>query len=166
MSAWSLRELLAYLDRVEPALDKLSHFDLLDISPDASYAQIQGAFHHMAQRLHPDLYRTQLSETDHERLTIVYARIAEAYRALRTEHDRKEYLKTAKRDQEEGRGPTGGAEDAAALLNPKAQRLYRRAMSALQSGDKVSAKLNLKMAIAMAPKSAFLRETLAGIDKS
>lgn len=164
MSAWSLRELLAYLDRVEPALEKLSHFDLLDIRPDASESAIQDAFHQMAQRLHPDIYRTKLSGTNHERLTIVYARIAEAYRALRTEEAREEYLRRAKRDQEEGRGPSGSTRDAVALLSPKAQRLYRRAMSAKQTGDLTSARLNLKMAIAMAPKSALLREELAKLD--
>jgi DnaJ-class molecular chaperone len=164
MSAWGKRELLAYLDRVEPALDKLSHFDLLDISPKAQVSEIQAAFHHMAQRLHPDLFRTELTDADHERLTIVYARIAEAYRTLRSHEDRSKYLERAQRDQQEGRGPSGNAQDAASLLTPKAQRLYRRAMAAIRTGDKSSAKLNLKMAIAMAPKSALLREALAELE--
>ena len=160
MSQWSKREVLAYLDRVESALDGLSHFELLDVPGDATTTHVQDAFHQMAARLHPDLYRTQLTPTDFERLTRVYARIAEAYRALRSDDERKKYLLAIARKQERNEAPATGG-DPVALLGRKAQRLYRRAQTALRRGDRASALLSLRMAAALEPQSALLREALA-----
>lgn len=78
--AWSKRELLSYLDRVLPALDKLDHFEMLDVSYKADNKAIQSAFHAMAARLHPDRHRNSLAAEQYERLIIAYARIVEAYR--------------------------------------------------------------------------------------
>jgi curved DNA-binding protein CbpA len=162
MARWTKRDLLAYLDRVEPALTALDHFELLDIGHEASEAQIQRAFHLMASRLHPDLYRLELSPRDHERLNIVYGRIAEAYQTLRDPEARDRYLRSAARDAAEA-PPAESADPEAAvkLLSPKAQRLYRRAMAALRTGDATSAMLNLKVALAQHPQSALLKEALA-----
>lgn len=167
--AWSKRELLAYLDRVEPALARLDHFEALDVPAEASAATIQAAFHHMAANLHPDLYRRVLSAEDHERLTIVYGRIAEAYRVLRNPEHRHDYLKREASKRRAGKtetapGKTGGGDSAVARLSPKAQRLYRRAQTSLRMKDRASAKLNLRMAIALEPKSALLREALAELE--
>ena len=75
MRPWTKRELLAYLDRILPALEGLDHFELLDVPPNADDKTIQGAFHNMAAGLHPDRHRNVLSPSQHERLIIVYARI-------------------------------------------------------------------------------------------
>ena len=175
--AWAKREVLAYLDRVEPALDRLDHFELLDVPADAGPLTIQDAFHHMASNLHPDLYRRVLRAEDHERLTIVYARIAEAYRVLRHTGHRRAYLKDVARKLEDRAARPAPAVDArpvardrgddvaVARLSPKAQRLYRRAQTSLRMKDIASAKLNLRMALAIDPKSALLREALADLEK-
>jgi len=166
--AWSKRDVLAYLDRVEPVLAKLDHFEALDVPADAGPVTIQDAFHHMASNLHPDLYRRQLSAADLERLTIVYGRIAEAYRVLRNPDHRRDYL--AREADKRNRGKTEtddvktGGNSAVARLSPKAQRLYRRAQTSLRMKDIASAKLNLRMAIALEPKSALLREALADLE--
>lgn len=166
--AWTKREMLAYVERVEPALDELDHFELLDVNADAGPTTIQEAFHHMASNLHPDLYRRLLTPDDHERLTVVYARIAEAYRVLRHARYRREYLKAeAKKraDQDEAPSATTGRHSAVVRLSPKAQRLYRRAQTSIRIKDLTSAKLNLHMALAIDPKSALLREALAELEE-
>ncbi len=166
------RDLLAYLDRVEPGLDRLSYFELLDIDGDAGDRAIQESFHRLAGRIHPDRYRQVLSASDLERLTTVYARIAHAYTELRDPARRKRYVadlaggsggKPAAAGGVPAAAPAaGGDTDAAlALLNPKAQRLYRRAEASLRSGDVASAVLNLRMALAIDRGSALLREALA-----
>jgi curved DNA-binding protein CbpA len=162
MSRWTKRDLLAYLDRVEPALAELDHFELLDLGPEAGDAAIQRAFHLMASRLHPDLYRLEISAEDHERLNIVYGRIAQAYQTLRDPEARDRYLRAAAREVAEATpAEPGDPEAAVKLLSPKAQRLYRRAMAALHTGDATSAMLNLKMALTQHPRSALLEEALA-----
>jgi DnaJ-class molecular chaperone len=164
MSDWTVRELLAYLDRVEPVLDRLSHFELLDVDAEASEEQVQGAFHHMAMRMHPDRFRLLLDPADHERLTIVYGRIAEAYRVLRNQQHREQYLRGVARDTPEAAEGDADVDSQLALLTPKAQRLFRRAQASMQTRDYASAVLNLRMALAIHPKSALLKETLAEAD--
>ena len=171
MRHWKKRELLTYLDRVEPVLDKVDHFELLDVPANASKQTIQDAFHVMAAGLHPDRHRHSLDAGQYERLTIVYARIAEAYRVLRDDQARDRYLRSAARDQHSEKGSASSAkkgqdpEAGIALLNPKAQRLVRRAQAAQRTGDLASATLNLKMALAMHPQSGFLKEALKSLKK-
>ena len=161
MKAWTTRELLAYLDRVEPNLSKLNHFELLDVDAISSEGIIQDAFHQMATRMHPDRHRKQLSPRDHERLTIVYARIAEAYRVLRDEELRTNYLVKIASNKGAEKKPAEASEDESlSMLGAKTQRLYRRAQTALRTGDRKSAVLNLRMALAKHPSSSFLKNAL------
>lgn len=166
MKAWSRREVLAYLERVERASSDLDHFRLLDVSTRATGEQIQSAFHRVAGGIHPDRHRAQLSPEQRERLTVVYARIAEAYRVLRDPEARERYLRQLTARGEAGEG--AAALDPVAILSPRAQRLYGRAMASLRTGDRTSAVLNLKMALRLHPTSEVLREALrvaAGSEK-
>ncbi len=169
MKPWSKRELLTYLDRVEPVLQSADHFQLLDVSPNANSKVIQGAFHTMAGGLHPDRHRTQLDPEQLERLIIVYARIAEAYRVLRDSKHREKYLREiARKQSESGEDVADTAQDpqaALALLSPKAQQLYRRSMAAKRTGDVMSAQLNMRMALSKHPQSGFLKAALRGLKK-
>jgi len=158
------RHLLAYLDKVEPVLGKLTHFELLDLQPNASDDAIQRAYHAVAARMHPDRHRAELNREQYDRLNIVYGRITEAYRVLRDSRERERYTKELLRDRP---AEQIGADDQSALklLSPKAQQLYRRAQAALRTGDRTSAVLNLKMALRSNPDSALLKDALRGIMK-
>lgn len=160
MTAWSTRDVLAYLERVEKATGRLDHFDLLDVGASASDAEIQSAFHRIAGGIHPDRHRGGLSADQRERLTVVYARLAEAYRVLRDPEARDQYLRAMARRRgaaEIGPPPAGAP---VSMLSPKAQRLYRRAQTALRTGDKTSAMLNLKLALKLHPTSELLKDAL------
>ncbi len=166
MRPWSKRELLAYLDRVMPALKGLDHFELLDVSPNADDATIQAAFHNMAGGLHPDRHRNVLTPAQHETLIVVYARIAEAYRVLRSPEHREAYLKAEAKKRTGAQAPVREPQDPAqalALLSPKAQQLYRRAVAAQRTGDTASAVLNMRMALAKHPQSGFLKQALKSL---
>lgn len=169
MKPWSKRELLAYLDRVMPILNKSDHFELLDVAPNADSLTIQGAFHTMAAGLHPDRHRNALDPKQHERLVIVYARIAEAYRVLRDPKHREDYLRKVARDHAESDtsapAKAQAPEAALALLSPKAQQLYRRALAAKRTGDRASAVLNMRMALSKHPQSGFLKDALRSLKK-
>jgi curved DNA-binding protein CbpA len=158
------RHLLAYLDKVEPVLERLTFFELLDVRPNASADEIQRAYHGVAGRMHPDRHRSELSPQQYERLNIVYGRITEAYRVLRNPTERDRYARELTR--EAGANVGGDEQTAIKLLSPKAQRLYRRAKASLRTGDRTSAVLNLKMALRDNPGSALLRDALAEAKKS
>jgi len=157
------RDLLAYLDRVEPRLQELSHFEMLDIAPGASADDIQRAYHVVAARMHPDHHRAHLTAEQYERLNIVYGRITEAYRCLRNPRERQAYEEQLATQNEAPAAAARGGDAAVDLLSPKAQRLYRRAQAALRTGDHASALLNLRMALRAAPDSALLKSKLAEI---
>ena len=53
---------------------------------------------------------------------------------------------------------------AIAQMNPKAQLYYRKAELALKRGDLKGAVLQLKLAIAADPQSAFLRTALVEVE--
>ncbi len=176
MRPWSRRDVLAYLERVEGATAELDHFSLLDVSVDASDDDIQRAFHRVAGGIHPDRHRTSLNFTQHERLMVVYARIAEAYRVLRNAESRDAYLRRLGRQQARALASPDSTNNinmngnpatpatsqrVAVMLSPKAQRFYGRARAALRTGDQTSAVLNLKMALRLEPTSDLLREALA-----
>lgn len=160
MKAWSRREVLSYLERVESATTELDHFALLDVAPDATDDDIQDAFHRTAGGIHPDRHRSALTAEQRERLTVVYARIAEAYRVLRDQKLKDDYMRKLGRSRAAQAPPANTEAAALSVLSPKAQRFYRRAKSARARGDRASTLLNLKMALRLHPKSAFLRETM------
>ncbi len=171
--AWSTAEVLRWLDQVEPRADDRSHFEWLELGPTASSAAIQGAFHAIARTRHPDLFRTALTGGDYDRLVRMYARVAAAYAVLRTPEGAANYLRQ-RRDSGVPFPAPGAAEpppppppppaaaiDPARAMNPRALGLYRRAERALAIGDRTTAVLNIKLAIAADPASALLRAALA-----
>ncbi len=109
----------------------------------------------MASQLHPDLYRLHLTSEDHERLTRIYARVAEAYLVLRDPETRTDYTLSLA-----DKAPVASTVGLESALPPKARRLYRRAQALLRTGDYASAILELRMAVASAPQSALLRDAL------
>lgn len=157
------RDLLAYLDRVEPRLAELTHFELLDIAPGAGDHEIQRAYHIVAARMHPDHHRAYLSPEQYERLNIVYGRITEAYRCLRNSRERQAYEEQLAEKAATAPDRPRARDAAVDLLSPKAQRLYRRAQAAIRTGDHASAELNLRMALRAAPDSALLKARLADL---
>lgn len=160
-TVWTVREVLAYLDRVEPALGRLDYYELLDVGAGAGPALIQESFHRLASRIHPDRYRTLISSADHDRLTTVYARISLAYTVLRDNEQRRRYLEEMARKRPEAIAQAADPAAAARMLSPKAQRHYRRAQASLQRGDATGAVLELRMALAHERGSELLREALA-----
>ncbi|MCG8424609.1 MAG: J domain-containing protein [Proteobacteria bacterium] len=160
MTAWSPRQLRTFLDRIEPAIDHMTHFELLDVTPDIDSRGIRDAFRHIAAKIHPDLYRQHISAQDHERLTRLYGRIAEAYLVLRDATSRNDYIHTLQKTDTPPRTAPGPVV-LDSTLPLKARRMYRRARASMRTGDYASAVLELRMAVASAPNSALLRQALS-----
>lgn len=202
--AWPVPQVLAWLDQVEPHADSRTHFEWLEMVPSASSQAIQNAYHAIARTRHPDLLRTTLGPRDHDRLVRMFARVANAYAALRSPDAAVRYLRE-RRDSARVISPTppagtpsvrttpsggypvqppagiaalvptptihgsAGADTPAAAvetdpsraMNARAFAHYRRAESALRTGDRVTALLQIRMAIAADPRSPLLRAALA-----
>lgn len=190
MSAgWTVEQLEAWLREVEPHADKRGKFEWLELPPIASQSAIQDAFHAIARTRHPDLFASRIDARMMDRLVRMYARVTAAYAELRDPQKCAAYL----RELRGGRattvpppaGPAAGAmtvaggagaapagvaavtsTDPAHAMNPRALSFYRRAEGVLRTGDRAAALLQLRMAIAADPKSAFLRAALAELTRS
>jgi curved DNA-binding protein CbpA len=180
VSALTHRALVALLDRLSPRLEGMSYFELLDTTPAATARQIQEAFHARAAQLHPDLYRLMepLTAADRERLQTIYGRMAQAYVTLRDPAEREAYERrigsvapaaappaaeaapSTATATTTATAPAPPATGPAPALAGKALTHFRRAQTALRAGDIPAAVLNLKLALASQPDSAFLRDAL------
>jgi len=160
---------------------------LLEIAPDAGLDAAQEAFHKIARLAHPDLHRTTLSPEELEQVTSAYARAAAAYQEVRLHK-----LPTAATSRLRALRPdTAHVAPTAVIptsppankaitvtiplhedvpINPaqamtsKALIYYRKAELCLRRGELLVAVLQLKMAIASDPQSAFLRTALSEVE--
>lgn len=170
--AWTPAQLLAWLDEVEPRADGRSHFEWLEVAPTAAPKAIQGAYHAIARTRHPDLFRAALAPADLDRLIRMYARISGAYAELRAGRPAPPAATTTTTPAPTHAGAPAGAAsppakvDPARAMNGRALALYRRAEGALRTGDRATAILNIKMAIAADPGSQLLRGALAELTRT
>lgn len=165
---------------------------LLEVEIDAELDAVQDAFHKIARLAHPDLHRSSLTPEELELVTTAYARIAAAYQELRSTRRQTARLRPLRPDPPPPRPvtqppplrtltrplepvepapppagepakPIAGA-PAAAAMSSRALLYYRKAELCLRRGDLKGAVLQLKLAIASDPQSAFLRSALAEVE--
>jgi hypothetical protein len=132
---------------------------ILEIAPGSGPEAAQEAFHRIARMAHPDLHRRTLPPEELELVTTAYARAAAAYQELRGQ--RSPTLPRPLRDDAPAKTDDAGP---AQRMSGKALIHYRKAELALRRGDLTGAVLQLKMAIASDPLSAFLRSALAEVE--
>lgn len=152
--------------------------ELLGVPAGAGADVAQRAFHAIARIAHPDLHRRALPPDELELVTTAYARVAGAYHDLR--HQRPQPGRAAPvtappagatarpaitpGSAHPSAGARPGAAGPASAMNSKALLYFRKAELALKRGDLAGARLQLKLAIAGDPQSAFLRSALAELD--
>jgi len=192
--AWTTAQILSWLDEVEPRAEQRSHFEWLEMMPSASSLAIQNAYHTIARTRHPDLARKQLGSRDYDRLVRMYSRVTGAYAALRPPEAATRYLRERRDSQKVATIPIGtspgthpppmftgsgasplptpppppapsGPIDPSRSMNARALAYYRRAEGALRTGDRSTALLQIRMAIAADPRSPLLRAALAELQQ-
>ena len=144
--------------------------ELLEIRDGASLDEAQQAFHKIARIAHPDLHRNTLAPEELEMLTAAYSVVAGAYQTYRSQTSQTTRIQPIR----EGRPPTTPppitpsgptpAPNAAQAMSSKALLYYRKAELALKRGDLKGAILQIKLAIATDPQSAFLRTALLEVE--
>jgi len=173
-------DVLLWAQRVVGRKGATAH-QILEIAPGAAPEVAQEAFHRIARLAHPDLHRRTLMPEELELVTTAYARAAAAYQEIRGHRRSTTRLRPIRDADPPGSVPTTAviptspsSHRAVAVpdepVNPsqamgsKALIYYRKAELALRRGDLTGAVLQLKMAIASDPQSAFLRSALAEVE--
>ena len=163
-------DVLMWAQRINAMAKTASPHQLLDMPKDAGADAAQEAFQKMARMAHPDLHRNGLTPDELEHVTSAYAAVANAYQVYR------QNLMTTARMKPINPGdpmpsdvpatPSGAAPigSAANAMSSRALVYYRKAELALKRGDLKGAILQLKMAVASDPQSAFLRTALIEVE--
>ncbi len=160
-------DVLLWAKRINAIAKTAPPHQLLDMPADASAEVAQEAFHKIARMAHPDLHRTGLGPDELESVTAAYAAVANAYHVYRSNLMSTSKHKPVKANAGEvpatpsGTAPAGNASQA---MSSRALVYYRKAELALKRGDLQGAVLQLKMAIASDPQSAFLRTALTEVE--
>lgn len=171
-------DVLLWAQRVIARKSAAAH-EILELKPTASVEDAQAAFHKLAKIAHPDLHRNGMTPEELEQVTSAYAIAAGAYQTFRGQAMSTQRMKPLRPEDlavglaqpvAPGAGPTStpptGIPNAPVdkQMNSRALIYYRKAEIALRRGDFKGALLQLKMAIASDPGSAFLRTALAEVE--
>jgi hypothetical protein len=167
-------DVLLWAQRVIARKTAAAH-EILELKPTASVEDAQAAFHKLARLAHPDLHRNGMTPEELEQVTSAYAIAAGAYQTFRGQAMSTQRMKPLRPEDlavglAQPVGPTStpptGIPNAPVdkQMNSRALIYYRKAEIALRRGDFKGALLQLKMAIASDPGSAFLRTALAEVE--
>lgn len=166
MDDLDLDELKLILDELHAGLDVLPYHVYLGVAPDCAGDQLRQAFHHRAQRFHPDRFYSHPSAELRARVYAVYKRITEAYRVLGDAELRRAYEEQRRnapapvvRLDRAPRRPSGPIR-LEETLQPQAKKYYQMALDSERRGDAKGAKLNLQLALQLAPQHPLLLEKM------
>lgn len=170
-------DVLLWAQRVVARRHAPAH-EILELKPTASSEDAQAAFHKLARVAHPDLHRNGMTPEELEMVTSAYSIAAGAYQTFRNQAAQTTRMKPLRpEDLAIGlaqpvapAGPTSTPPSGISTapvdkqMNSRALVYYRKAEIALRRGDFKGAILQIKMAIASDPGSAFLRTALAEVE--
>jgi len=161
-------ELRAFVEEVHPDLDLYSYYQLLELPPSASSADIRAAFYRQAARLHPDRFAGLADPGVRDKLVAIYARIAEAYKVLSDGKRRAAYdagmSQGQMRYQEVEREKKGPQNPEDAVTKPEAKKFLRLALTAQRAGDLKGAAMNFKFALSYEPSNEWLQQQAASAE--
>jgi hypothetical protein len=184
VSGSTLAEVLLWAQRVMARKGAPAH-TILELKPNSTVDEAQAAFYKIARIAHPDLHRNHTTPEELETITSAYSTAAGAYQEFRSQAAMTQRMKPLKAEDlaaasgaapaappppPPSAGPTStppsGIPNAPVdkQMNSRAIVYYRKAEIALRRGDFKAAILQIKMAIASDPASAFLRTALAEVE--
>ncbi len=163
-------EVMTWVMRLE-ATPTASPHAILGVAVTASADDIQLAFYNAAKTAHPDRFRAVLTAPQMDRLTRAYSRVTEAYGILTGRIRRSAVPGPANASTTTPRPattptPTELGAQLAQQMNHKALPYFRRAEVAFANDDAKAAGLQLRLAIAADPTSAYLRRVLHELESA
>jgi DnaJ-class molecular chaperone len=158
-------------------LDQVDYFEVLQISREATPADIKKAFYRESRAFHPDRFYQLENKTLKDHVNELYKRVTEAYYVLRDDTKRRKYLADVtgpERAQKLRFTEASEAESKAAVKkeqaeqigsHPKGRQFFQLGTIDLEAGRWSGAERNLKMALTYEPSNALYKEKLAEAQK-
>jgi DNA-binding response OmpR family regulator len=145
--------------RIYRNLDRLDYYQVLELTPYASPAQVKDAYYGRSLEFHPDRF-AQLEDRDvREKIYQIYKRVSEAFRELSDPTRRSEY------DHAMGRARRMRSDDVpgrklSLSVAVAAKRYITEALKAERDGDLAAAKSYLMLAHEVAPQNPDIKRKL------
>lgn len=167
----------AEVNRMAAGLNAQSYFQILQVGPSSSAADIKRAFYRESRIYHPDRFFHLADTQAKAAINDIYKRITEAYYVLRDDGKRKKYLAdlaspdgAAKLRFTEVSEAEHKAEAKKALVeelgtNPKARQFFKSALADIERQDWGAAERNLKTGLTYEPGNQRFREKLTEVQK-
>ncbi len=156
-----------FVERAYLNLEQVDYYRVLGVSSAAGNEQIRTAYYKLAAYLHPDVHGMDIDPVFRNKLTKVFSRVVEAYKALSDSNKRRIYDSGLAGGRMRLRSGTTmqprRRQDS--LVNAKAKRFFELSQAAMRDNDLRSARTNMKLALSMEPDSELLQEELAKIEK-
>ncbi len=151
--------------RLYPELDDLDYYTLLGVSPSAALGIIRKAYFRFARFIHPDRFAMEPDETLKQEIGAVFKRMCEAYKVLgdsddRAAYDRLRESQGAKRYIRTDKTVDGPRAKETEIVNPQARKFFSLAQNSLNDGNLSAAKMNLTLALSLAPNEPVIKAAL------
>lgn len=153
------------IDTIHELLPLLSHYQLLQLTPDAVQADVDAAFRTESRRLHPDRHTAGATPEQRTRANEVFKGINEAYRVLRDPDSRAAYdaeLKGGARGTEARKTAeiaiAAAKDPSKAARTPKGERYWKLAMQAWGEENYVACAMNCDFALTFEGDNEIIKE--------
>ena len=168
-------ERLATVLNTHEKLGEMDYYAILGLKRNCKPASIKRAYFRLARRYHPDRFALVRNTEFTRRLATVFKLMSEAYQVLGNPRKRKAFdeqvvaFEGGERDRglrlvQKERQTAGPKVREAGIGNPQARKFYKLALAAMNDGDLSSAKMNLTLALNLAPKDRVIKTTMAELE--
>ncbi len=125
-----------YLQRVKTVSN---HYDFLDVSVEATAADVKKAYFALAKRFHPDLFHRKSDPETHQRVQDAFTQLANAYETLKNDNSREVYnYKMRKELEEKEASAEAGVEFDEGILHKQGRQAtedFNRGYNLLMDGN-------------------------------
>jgi len=151
-------------------IDELDYYQILKVDQMAFDEDIKTAYFEESRLYHPDKFYTEPPDIQ-ERVTKIFKRVCEAYKALSNQEKRALYTKLINgperqkylrfdlrllKEEEEKKEDEGST--------PLAKKYYKMAKTAFQNKDYKAAKVNLQLALKLEPNNQTFQDKLKEVE--
>jgi curved DNA-binding protein CbpA len=151
-------DLEQFLQRLSKATN---HYEVIELTPDATTSEIKEAYYAMARRYHPDRFHLKSGTKLHAQISSAFARVTQAYETLMNANTRAAHDHTVERTRKIA------AAKSAAVVNSetsggekeflRADESFREGVGALEQGRIRAAITHLANSARLEPKEARYR---------
>jgi len=158
----------AFWDRIlgtAQSINSTSYYELLGVDVAADSDAVREAYYKLVRTLHPDRHARESAERKRA-LTVVYARLGEAYRILSAPGSREKYDKGLEAGKQ--RFSESARRESTDKRDPKTRQgiqLFDKGNQQLAANDKRGARATWELALQYEPDSAAIKDALAGLDE-